>query len=303
MKVCSRCKVEKDFSEFHKDCTKKDRLQSRCKDCEKEYQQNNKEKIAEGQRKWRENNKEIIAEKAKKYRENNREKIVERETKYRENNREKIAEGQRKFYQANKEKRAEYYKKYRENNKEKEVERHRKYRENNREKIAEGQRKYRENNKEKVREQTRKYEQNNKEKIAERKKKYNQINKERIVKRQKIWQEKNPYLIQAYSLIHARNRSKKKNIPIDLDFISKPNIMEWLKRQPRCECCNVEFDIGSKNGKGKPPNSPSLDRFYPEKGYVKGNVFLICVRCNTLKYDATVKELETVVAWMKQNNI
>ena len=243
MKVCSRCKVEKDFSEFHKDKNHKDGLQGQCKDC------------------------------GKKYRENNREKIAERGRKYRENN------------------------------KEKEVERHRKYRENNREKIAEGQRKYRENNREKIAEGQRKYEQNNKERIAERKKKYNQLNKERIVKRQKIWQEKNPYLIQAYSLIHARNRSKKKNIPIDLDFISKPNIMEWLKRQPRCECCNVEFDIGSKNGKGKPPNSPSLDRFYPEKGYVKGNVFLICVRCNTLKYDATVKELETVVAWMKQNNI
>ena len=198
----------------------------------------------------------------------------------------------------------EYQKKYRQNNRDKIAEKAKKYQQNNRDKIAERKKKYDQKNKVEIAEYGRKYRQKNKDKIAEKAKKYQQNNRDKIAEYGRKYRQKNPYQTQAYSLSNsARNRTKKKNIPIDFDFISTPNMLNWLKRQPRCECCNVEFDIGIKNGKGRPPNSPSLDRFYPEKGYVKGNVFLICGRCNILKRDATVKELETIVAWMKQNNI
>ena len=42
-------------------------------------------------------------------------------------------------------------------------------------------------------------------------------------------------------------------------------------------------------------NSPSLDRKDPTKGYIKGNVWVISNRANTLKNDATIQELKTLV--------
>ena len=51
----------------------------------------------------------------------------------------------------------------------------------------------------------------------------------------------------------------------------------------------------SKFTKGGDPAAPSLDRIDPAKGYVKGNVAVISYRANSLKRDANVAELETLV--------
>lgn len=45
-----------------------------------------------------------------------------------------------------------------------------------------------------------------------------------------------------------------------------------------------------------PMNSPSLDRIDSAKGYVKGNVRVISARANLLKSNATVGEIELVLA-------
>jgi hypothetical protein len=50
---------------------------------------------------------------------------------------------------------------------------------------------------------------------------------------------------------------------------------------------------------GTPMKSPSLDRIIPEKGYIKGNVWVISNRANTLKNDATLQELELLVENLK----
>lgn len=47
--------------------------------------------------------------------------------------------------------------------------------------------------------------------------------------------------------------------------------------------------------------SPSLDRIDSSRGYVPGNVAVISYRANTLKRDATIEELEAIVAYMKAN--
>jgi len=47
---------------------------------------------------------------------------------------------------------------------------------------------------------------------------------------------------------------------------------------------------GSQQG-----NSPSLDRIDSTKGYIKGNVWVISNRANTLKNDASLQELKTLV--------
>lgn len=46
---------------------------------------------------------------------------------------------------------------------------------------------------------------------------------------------------------------------------------------------------------GTPMESPSLDRIDSSKGYIKGNVWVISNRANTLKNDASLQELKTLV--------
>ena len=127
-----------------------------CEKCHEKYQ-----------KEYRENNKEKITETGRKYRENNKEKIAEIKKKYSENNKEKLAEQRRKQYQANREENLERRRIYRENNKEKIAEQNRRYRESNKEKIAEHDREYYKNNSEKILEQHKKYRKENSGKINE----------------------------------------------------------------------------------------------------------------------------------------
>ena len=202
---------------------------------------------------------------------------------YHQRNRDDILKRKKEYYQENKDHFAELGKTYRQNNKEKILQRKAEYYQNNKEKIAEHMAEYYQNNKESF------------------KKRYRENEEERKETRME-YRERNPIAIQASELSNSvRRRAKKNKIPIDLDFISFPSIMNWLKRQPRCECCNVEFDMGYKNGKhGPQKDSPSIDKFHPDKGYVKGNTFLICWRCNKLKSDGSIGEFEILINWLKK---
>jgi hypothetical protein len=46
-------------------------------------------------------------------------------------------------------------------------------------------------------------------------------------------------------------------------------------------------------------NSPSLDRFDPSKGYLKGNVYVVSWRANALKRDGTLEEFKKLIHWME----
>lgn len=48
------------------------------------------------------------------------------------------------------------------------------------------------------------------------------------------------------------------------------------------------------------PNSPTIDRIDPALGYVPGNVMVISHRANTIKHNATIEEIELVLAHMKR---
>ena len=86
-------------------------------------------------------NKYIPLRTDKEYREENKEKIKE----FHENNKDKINKQVKEHYEKNKEKIAERMKEYRENNKDKLAEYSKEYRENNKDKIAERKKEYREN--------------------------------------------------------------------------------------------------------------------------------------------------------------
>ena len=69
---------------------------------------------------------------------------------------------------------------------------------------------------------------------------------------------------------------------------------------PLPEICPV-FGTPLKIGSDKPTEWMSLDRIDPSLGYVPGNVQIISYRANTLKNDATIEELELVLAHMKRH--
>ena len=79
IKVCSKCgKILVAYSgNFIKNKKGKYGLRCDCKICNKQYREDNKEKIAEYIKQYREDNKERISEQKKQYREDNKEKIAE----------------------------------------------------------------------------------------------------------------------------------------------------------------------------------------------------------------------------------
>lgn len=63
-----------------------------------------------------------------------------------------------------------------------------------------------------------------------------------------------------------------------------------------CPCCGVEIEyVQTKRGM----NNPSLDRVDNSKGYIVGNAFTVCFRCNLMKSDGSVKDFENILAYMK----
>ena len=87
-------------------------------------------------------------------------------------------------------------------------------------------------------------------------------------------------------LTRAKSRAKIGNIPFNLT-------LEDISIPDTCPLLGIPIEVQPK--KGYHPNSPSLDKIIPEKGYIKGNVWVISNRANTLKNDATLQELKTLV--------
>lgn len=98
-KVCSKCKIEKDVSEFYFRKRVKDNYSSACKSCEaktvKKYQEKNKQKVSLTSKKWKDNNKEKTKEYNKNYKANNKSDIKEKGKLYRAENIEKERERDR----------------------------------------------------------------------------------------------------------------------------------------------------------------------------------------------------------------
>lgn len=75
MKICCKCEIEKEDSEFYKYKRNKDGLHSHCKKC-----------IAETTTKWQTNNRSKVVASCKKWSSVNRDKCRERDKRYRDKN-------------------------------------------------------------------------------------------------------------------------------------------------------------------------------------------------------------------------
>tara|TARA_R110000796_G_scaffold107281_1_gene218007 strand:+ start:244 stop:1032 length:789 start_codon:yes stop_codon:yes gene_type:complete len=151
MKECTKCGETKDVSEYGKSKKRSDGLDPSCKDCRKQYYQDNRE--------------EILA-KRKQYYPKIREDKLSYNKQYYQDNREEIKKQKREYYQDNKEWILPRDKIYRQNDEVKEARRksHKIWQKENKEHM----RKYRQDNKEKISEQGKKWYQKNKESVSDR---------------------------------------------------------------------------------------------------------------------------------------
>lgn len=99
-----------------------------------------------------------------------------------------------------------------------------------------------------------------------------------------------------YLLRGARQRALNNNIPFDIS-IEDFDIPEY------CPLLGVKLNKHLGEGHRNINNcwdSPSLDRIVPELGYTKGNVWVVSLRANTLKNNASIEELEALVSNLRR---
>jgi hypothetical protein len=92
------------------------------------------------------------------------------------------------------------------------------------------------------------------------------------------------------SILRLKYRADKKGVPFTL---TRKYLRKIYPDDNKCPVLGVEFELGN----GMSPYSPSVDRLKPERGYVKGNVAVICHRANAVKHDASWEEILEVAAW------
>ena len=93
-----------------------------------------------------------------------------------------------------------------------------------------------------------------------------------------------------YMWSNAKNRAKKMGLPFNIEpkHVKIPNI---------CPVLGISMAIAN----GKPnDNSPSLDKIKPALGYVVGNTCVVSYRCNRIKSNATVEELEGIISCLEK---
>jgi hypothetical protein len=91
-------------------------------------------------------------------------------------------------------------------------------------------------------------------------------------------------------LYNAKWRAKRKNILFEIT-IDDINIPEYC---PLLGIKLISFS-GSLQKNSAQPNSPTLDRKDPIKGYTKDNVWVISHRANTMKNNSTLEEFEMLL--------
>ena len=126
-KICSKCKITKNTTEFRKDKSKHDGLYSSCKECKKKYL-NTPESIAhrkEHMKNYQQQNREILAKKAKEYRKENIKWIRPLQLQYYQNNREELLKQKQEYYFKNAERIKEEKKEYRKNMTEEQIQKER----------------------------------------------------------------------------------------------------------------------------------------------------------------------------------
>lgn len=118
--------------------------------------------------------------------------------------------------------------------------------------------------------------------------KYAELNKEKLKASNLKYRQNHPELC---LLRAAKSRAAKYNLPFSIteEDVLIPTYCPILKLK-------LERKFG---GYGGHDSSPSLDRIVPELGYVPGNVWVISQKANSMKSNASVRELQLFKEWIR----
>ena len=92
----------------------------------------------------------------------------------------------------------------------------------------------------------------------------------------------------------SKQRASKKGIQHD---ITVEDIKQIFPIDNKCPIFGIDLCF---NSSGFIDNSPTIDKINPNLGYTKDNVQIISWRANRLKSDASIEELEMILAYLKQ---
>ena len=145
---------------------------------------------------------------------------------------------------------------------------------------------YRENNREKLKEWHKNWYEKNKERVKDKLKEFNLKYPGRISENRKKWADNN---VEKRLLKGAKGRSKRDGIYFKLEY-------EDIVVPVKCPILGIK--LKTNNRQVPKYNSPSLDRINNNRGYTKNNIQVISYRANTMKGDATPKELLQFAYWV-----
>ena len=112
---------------------------------------------------------------------------------------------------------------------------------------------------------------------------YRRNNYDKYVAARNSWHDAN---IERIMLLNARRRAKRKNLPITIT-------VEDIRIPENCPVSScgrllIPSERRKPGEKGRnSPSSPSLDMWNPALGYIPGNVWVICLYCNSRKQNMT----------------
>ena len=93
-------------------------------------------------------------------------------------------------------------------------------------------------------------------------------------------------------LTRAKYRHNRKGFDFNLELEDIPQVPET--------CPVLGLPLTIEDGSGLHPNSVSLNRIDPSKGYIKGNIEIVSMRANHLLSNASVEELEKVLVYARR---
>jgi len=147
----------------------------------------------------------------------------------------------------------------------------------------------------------REYKRGNQDYLAKRREHYDKVYREQhnagITKSKK----KNPLRFKCRMLKNGmKQRSIKKGFEFDSDYFTTEYLMELIQNNPYCQCCGKKLNLDYKEDWHFCDDSPSMDRVNSDKGYVRGNVALLCWGCNRRKQDSTPEYLRMIANFIER---
>ena len=117
--------------------------------------------------------------------------------------------------------------------------------------------------------------------------------KARKLKQQKAWINASPYNFVRKKIWHQKSNAKRRGIVWELDDDA---IARKILRQGRCKLSGQKFIYKQGTKGNRNIYAPSIDRIDSRKGYVPGNIMIVCWAVNCMKNDMSLYQFKRMCA-------